>query len=228
MHAYVRAGAHLDLDRPGEVADVDKEGDVGAVAEVKVLVGEAVLELLDVAAGHDGDLLARLGSCWSGGGAGPGEEEAEKEEEEDEEAWSTFIAGFTSVDDWVSREVKTIDVFCLGQFNNLPDDDATTAEEGNNSLGGSQRLNTVQVVRCVLRRNTLLPQVPVKLVAQVMFRLKFLEALMNMSRSRFGCRKWGGAEKQRPLSQFQSQHPPSDLPHPAAGQTGSTATLMAG
>lgn len=36
------------------------------------------------------------------------------------------------------------------------------------------------------------PQVPVKLVAQVMFRLKFLEALMNMSRSRFGCRKCGG------------------------------------
>lgn len=35
------------------------------------------------------------------------------------------------------------------------------------------------------------PHVPVKLVAQVMFRLKFLEALMNMSRSRFGCGKWG-------------------------------------
>lgn len=35
------------------------------------------------------------------------------------------------------------------------------------------------------------PHIPVKLVAQVMFRLKFLEALMNMSRSRFGCGKWG-------------------------------------
>lgn len=64
----MRAGPHLDLDGPGEVADVDKEGDVWAVAEVKVLIGEAVLELLDVAAGHDGDLLARLGSCWSWGG----------------------------------------------------------------------------------------------------------------------------------------------------------------
>lgn len=35
---------------------------------------------------------------------------------------------------------------------------------------------------------------PVKLVAQVMFRLKFLDALMNMSRSRFGC---GNSRKQQ-------------------------------
>lgn len=55
---------HLNLDGPGEVADVDEEGDVGAVAEVKVLVGEAVPELLDVAPGDDGDLLPGLrASC---------------------------------------------------------------------------------------------------------------------------------------------------------------------
>lgn len=53
----------MDLDGPREVADVDEEGDVGVVAEVEVLVGETVLELLDVAAGDDGDLLPRLGSC---------------------------------------------------------------------------------------------------------------------------------------------------------------------
>lgn len=55
---------HLYLDGPGEVADVDKEGDVGAVAEVKVLIREAVLELLDAAARHDGDLLAALRTRW--------------------------------------------------------------------------------------------------------------------------------------------------------------------
>lgn len=32
----------------------------------------------------------------------------------------------------------------------------------------------------------ILGDLPVKLVAQVMFRLKFFEAFMNMSRSRFG------------------------------------------
>lgn len=51
------------LNGPREVADVDEERYVGAVAEVKVLVGEAVFELLDVAAGDDGDLLTGLGSC---------------------------------------------------------------------------------------------------------------------------------------------------------------------
>lgn len=54
----------MDLDGPGEVADVDKKGDVGVVAEVKVLVGEALLELLDVAPGDDGDLLPGLGPGW--------------------------------------------------------------------------------------------------------------------------------------------------------------------
>lgn len=55
---------NLNLDGPGEVADVDKEGDVGVVAEVEVLVGEALLELLDVAPGDDGDLLPGLSAGW--------------------------------------------------------------------------------------------------------------------------------------------------------------------
>lgn len=50
----------MNLDGPGEVADIDKKGDVWVVAEVKVLVGEAVLELPDVAPGDDGDLLPGL------------------------------------------------------------------------------------------------------------------------------------------------------------------------
>ena len=54
----------MNLNGPREVADVDEEGDVGAVAEIKVLVGEAVFELLDVAPGDDGDLLPGLGACW--------------------------------------------------------------------------------------------------------------------------------------------------------------------
>lgn len=54
---------HLNLHGPREVADVDEEGDVRAVAEVKVLVGEAVFELLDVAPGDDGDLLPGLSAC---------------------------------------------------------------------------------------------------------------------------------------------------------------------
>lgn len=67
MHCVRCAGAYLDLNGPGEVADIDKEGDVGAVAEVKVLIRETVLELFDVTAGHNRDLFTRLSSCWSGG-----------------------------------------------------------------------------------------------------------------------------------------------------------------
>lgn len=55
--------AYLNLNGPREVADVDKEGYVWAVAEIKVLVGEAVLELLDVAPRDDRDLLPGLGAC---------------------------------------------------------------------------------------------------------------------------------------------------------------------
>lgn len=53
----------MNLNGPGEVADIDKERYVRAVAEVEVLVGEAVFELLDVAPRDDGDLLAGLGAC---------------------------------------------------------------------------------------------------------------------------------------------------------------------
>lgn len=59
-----RYKAYLDLDGPGEVADINEEGDVWVVAEVKVLVGEAVFELLDVAPRHDGNLLSGLRACW--------------------------------------------------------------------------------------------------------------------------------------------------------------------
>lgn len=55
--------ANLNLNGPRKVADIHKERYVWAVAKVKVLVGEAVFELLDVAARDDGDLLARLGAC---------------------------------------------------------------------------------------------------------------------------------------------------------------------
>lgn len=54
----------MNLNGPGEVADIDKEGYVRVVAEVEVLVGEAVFKLLDVAPGHDGDLLPGLGARW--------------------------------------------------------------------------------------------------------------------------------------------------------------------
>lgn len=63
MHHTPYLLAHLNLNGPREVADVDEEGDVRAVAEVIVLVGEAVFELLDVAAGDDGGLFASLGAC---------------------------------------------------------------------------------------------------------------------------------------------------------------------
>lgn len=105
------------LNGPREVADIDEERDVGAVAEVEVLVGEAVLELLDVAPGDDGNLLPGLGAGWR----------AERRRE---------------------RE-----------------------REGGGGGGGCDEAAA---------------DLPVKLVAQVMFRLKFLEAFMNMSRSRLG------------------------------------------
>lgn len=55
---------HLDLNGPGEVTDVDEEGDVGVAAEIKLLIGEAILELLQVATGDDGDLLSCLSTSW--------------------------------------------------------------------------------------------------------------------------------------------------------------------
>lgn len=54
----------MDLNGPCEVADIDKERYVWAVAEIKVLVGEAVFELLNVAPRDNGDLLPGLSACW--------------------------------------------------------------------------------------------------------------------------------------------------------------------
>jgi hypothetical protein len=48
---------YLDLDWPGEVADVYVEGDVGIGPEGVLLTGEAFPELLDVILRHDVDLL---------------------------------------------------------------------------------------------------------------------------------------------------------------------------
>ena len=53
---------YLDLDWPGEVADVDVEGDVGVGPEGELLTGEAFPELLDVVLGHAVHLLPRYGS----------------------------------------------------------------------------------------------------------------------------------------------------------------------
>lgn len=54
---------YLNLNGPSKVADIDKERYVLVVAEIKVLIGEAVFELFDVAPRDDGDLLSGLGSC---------------------------------------------------------------------------------------------------------------------------------------------------------------------
>lgn len=41
-------------------------------------------------------------------------------------------------------------------------------------------------------------------------------------------RERGGQKSRDHSANFRANTPPSDLPHPAAGQTGSRATLMAG
>lgn len=56
--------AYLDLDGPREVTDVDEESNVGAVSEIKVLIGKAFFELFNVAPRDDGDLLSGLGARW--------------------------------------------------------------------------------------------------------------------------------------------------------------------
>lgn len=113
--------SHLDFHWPGEVADIHVECNVGVAAEIELLVGETVLELLYVAAGDDGDLLTGLSpSCT----------ETKKE-------------GFNTA-------------YCVWGIWTLH-----------------------------LTRRSFIPK---KLVAHVMFRLKFLEALINMSRSRFVCK----------------------------------------
>lgn len=56
--------AYLDLDGPREVTDVDEESNVGAVSEIKVLIGKAFFEFFNVAPRDDGDLLSGLGARW--------------------------------------------------------------------------------------------------------------------------------------------------------------------
>lgn len=54
----------LYLYGPGEVTDVDKEGDVRIVVEVKLFIGESVFTFLDIGLGDDGNLFSGLGaSC---------------------------------------------------------------------------------------------------------------------------------------------------------------------
>lgn len=56
--------SHLDFDWPGEVADINVEGNVGIATEIELLVGETILKLLYVAAGDYRDFLTSLSpSC---------------------------------------------------------------------------------------------------------------------------------------------------------------------
>ena len=48
-----RCLSYLDLDWPGEVADIDIEGGVGVEAEVEFLTGETVSVFLNVGPGHN-------------------------------------------------------------------------------------------------------------------------------------------------------------------------------
>lgn len=82
----------MNLNGPRKVADVDEERYVRAVAEVKVLVGEAVFELLDVAPRDDGDLLPGLGACWmterrTGERDRDGREDVDGETEDEGHVW---------------------------------------------------------------------------------------------------------------------------------------------
>lgn len=52
--------AYLYFDWPGEVADVNKEGDINIAPKVKFFIGEAVLELFNIAAGDNMNLFSRL------------------------------------------------------------------------------------------------------------------------------------------------------------------------
>lgn len=51
---------YLYFDRPGEVADVNKKGDINIAPEIKFFIGEAVLELFNIAAGDNMNLFSRL------------------------------------------------------------------------------------------------------------------------------------------------------------------------
>lgn len=55
---------NLYLYRPGEVTDINKEGDVGIVVEVKLFIGEGIFTLFDIRPGDDGNFLTCLcASC---------------------------------------------------------------------------------------------------------------------------------------------------------------------
>lgn len=65
IHTERDRGFYLYLDWPGEVADIDEERNIGIVAEIKFLIGEAVLVLFYLALGNHRNLLSCLRtSCW--------------------------------------------------------------------------------------------------------------------------------------------------------------------
>lgn len=59
-----RTNAYLYFDRPGEVADVNKEGDINIAPKIKFFIGETVLELFNIAAGDYMNLFSRLSASW--------------------------------------------------------------------------------------------------------------------------------------------------------------------
>lgn len=67
MVVFSCSKTYLNFHWPGEVADIDVESNVGVAAEIKLLVGETILELLYVAAGDDGDLLTGLSPSYKAG-----------------------------------------------------------------------------------------------------------------------------------------------------------------
>lgn len=54
---------YLYFNRPGEVADVDVEGDVGITAKAELLTREAVSVLFNIGLGHDRNFFSRDGTC---------------------------------------------------------------------------------------------------------------------------------------------------------------------
>lgn len=63
-HPVSPTNAYLYFDWPGEVADVNKEGDINIAPKVKFFIGEAVLELFNIAAGDNMNLFSRLSTSW--------------------------------------------------------------------------------------------------------------------------------------------------------------------
>lgn len=52
--------AYLYFDWPGEVADVNKEGDIDVTPKIILFIGETVLELFNIAARDNMNLFSRL------------------------------------------------------------------------------------------------------------------------------------------------------------------------